>query len=1453
MPSVRLVDITDVDPSSGVSLRRLLGDAADALQVNVSREAKGRFCAQATVDLTAHVKAGSKVPPNVRATGYGPDEQTAALLCSQHAVQLFTAASLNRPPPLPPFLVVTDANLLAFSRAQRQPRFVRESSSFRHGYGRGSEAPPPSDRWLSAAQNGSAAPTRSSTAPRNRWLSEPQPSPSEVPAAGAPVSRFARFAVAATPPAEPSNPTVPPAAADGGLPPSSSWNAEVEATEAVINRQRARDNLGRIQQLKAPLSGNHAVDTAAAMAEKAGPLAWSVALSLLSARLSRNSYVESGERATGRELIEGFQLVHYPNNVWVALRSVESTGHTAYGVSSNRREALGRALLHASSIERSLAVEQAKGPIATAPSSANGGPSTTARDDSKNAAATPQGTNGSTGATATDLKTPAPDVIDRLLRLHAKTAGHASPSWRAVDPASVPQAGKYHTCGVELSYAGMVSYGTASSVTAAQDVALRAVHEDLHAVDSDYRAFLTAMTAEGMDTESLRAGVDLDMSPAIVERIEVFARPIASEAREKAERRRAAVAAASSAGGSSDPVPGTARGGRESSRSPLYRAASVDKRAAAAEADEVRVRLMTSPRRASFSEKRASLPIAGAHHEIIEALERQRVVVVCGTTGSGKSTQVPQYLLEHHLKSPSDPRACRIVMTQPRRISAITIAERIADEMGQSAGLDVGYAVRLHATPGRCVNVVTTGVMLQTVKSDPVLDGLDYLIVDEVHDRSIECDLILGFAKAALAANPRLRLVVMSATLQAATFSEYFGGCAVVNIDARLFPVQELFLDDLQRTQPRSLPPVPPAELDRFSARGGYRGGRRPGDGAASEIKLNVNLAAWAVAYAVDTGAASESKSVLVFLPGWKEMQDLRRVLGTGSFAGGKRLRLHTILLHSTVDKDLQLEAFRPAPPGLVKVVIATNIAESGITIDDVGVVIDSGLVREMATTWSSSDSTPPDRGGTMANHNNGRAAATKGSEGTPKHAAAFGAVNQLSVVYTSRASCTQRLGRAGRTAGGVCIRLFTRARFNALADFATPEVLRSPLETTLLRLAAMGVAVSPFMSGLISPPPRHHVHHACHRLGVLGALEDWRGLTANPSADIGRLTLTTLGRWLSRIPVEPSLAKLIVLGAALGCFDAALTIAACSEQTPFLTAKDVAKEVKAAKQAVSDLSGSDHLAAVYAYNTAAFAPAHERERTIATLKLQATGITNISRYKEQFRSIVAEGGVAGRDRAPVEYAKSPADYFRGLPLFVDSGPQSVPECMNTRPLLRALIAAGLYPNLGCALSRDRPKKRGGGGGNAEKQQRGIRRIRTRHFKALDLGSSSVVRVDTKDPQSSKDPFVVFDSLVRLDGKTPMATGVTQCSLWGVLLLAAGPGHVEYNSKIGIGALDGWLHTEADVRGGLRSARRALRHVRPPHFHSSRSAQPAATGRTAGHLHCYRLGRGERAAARRWQ
>ena len=439
-----------------------------------------------------------------------------------------------------------------------------------------------------------------------------------------------------------------------------------------------------------------------------------------------------------------------------------------------------------------------------------------------------------------------------------------------------------------------------------------------------------------------------------------------------------------------------------------------------------------------------SLPISSRVADIARAIHENSVVIVAGATGSGKTTQLPKIALAMG-------RGLEKVIgvTQPRRIAATSVAARVASELGSPLGTDVGYQVRFddRTSAATYVKFMTDGILLAEIHGDPLLRKYDTLIIDEAHERSLTIDFLLGYLKRILPERPDLKVIVSSATIEHERFSEFFGGAPVLQVEGRTFPVEVLY--------------EPPAE----------------------ETDLAV-----AVADAVENVTRLDPHGdILVFFPGEREIREAESELV------GRRLR-HTVIqpLYGRLEASAQQKVFTSISER--RVVLATNVAETSITIPGIVYVIDTGSAR--------------------LSRYDGRSGTTR-----------------LHVEGISQASADQRKGRCGRVREGVCIRLFDEASFQARPDYTDPEIKRTGLAGVILRMKALDlgdVESFPFLD----PPDKGAIAEGYRVLEELGALTKER-------------TLTAIGRELARFPVDPRIARMVLAGRDLGCLEDVLVVAA--------------------------------------------------------------------------------------------------------------------------------------------------------------------------------------------------------------------------------------------------------------------------------------------------------------------
>ncbi|KEG09655.1 putative ATP-dependent RNA helicase [Trypanosoma grayi] len=794
-----------------------------------------------------------------------------------------------------------------------------------------------------------------------------------------------------------------------------------------------------------------------------------------------------------------------------------------------------------------------------------------------------------------------------------------------------------------------------------------------------------------------------------------------------------------------------------------------------------------------FHTRRSSLSITTVEQRILDAIDEHRVVVVCGTTGCGKTTQVPQYILDREIMAGRGDRCC-IVVTQPRRLSAFSIADRIASERLDAVGNDVGYAVRLDARPGRHITLCTTGVLLQMLTGMPALDAVSHLVIDEVHERDINCDVVLALVKQLLeCGNKRLKVVLMSATMQSDMFASYFGNIPVISIDGALYPVKERYLADVAKLfhQAPSMSGYYSPMFDALDKNAKQSRGRSGGANPRakqrvllSPLKTDYGLIARLIerSVAVDLNNDTHGKSVLVFLPGWKELVAAKQALE--NLRDGKRY--HVILLHSSVDAMKQRECFAPAPGGKVKVVLATNIAESGITIDDAAVVIDTGLIKQ--TSWVS------------------RSADTHHAS----HASSY--ATQLALQYASHANCTQRKGRAGRTQGGVCYRLFTEEIWGALPSFQEAEIHRVPLTQVLLKLLALGhTKPKETLRTFIEPPSERNVAVSMRQLQSLGAV------TADEQ-------LTPLGLYLSRLPCDPRVGKMIMMGAVLRCLDSALTMAATGDISPFAVSREVSFEVRQRRHVLAMGSQSDHISVLNAYN--AFCARRGDINFARENYLHLSNMRLISRYKQQYRDILLRSGFI-RDGEPGSL-DLPDDEFAAYDgaslLYVESGPLSIDAADVT--LVKACLCAALFPNV--AVLDPTPLLHGG-----KKVKTLVMRTAT-HASISPSKDSACRRLGPPRMHGVLTPQEFFNPERDADGNTPVTpsmlyiyqnifdvkesreeflTQVSAVSLWALLLFGVGDADMKFDRLLGLCVVGGgWIgiHIDPSSFAALHALRSTL-------------------------------------------
>ncbi|XP_076180765.1 ATP-dependent RNA helicase pea isoform X1 [Ptiloglossa arizonensis] len=492
-------------------------------------------------------------------------------------------------------------------------------------------------------------------------------------------------------------------------------------------------------------------------------------------------------------------------------------------------------------------------------------------------------------------------------------------------------------------------------------------------------------------------------------------------------------------------------------------------------------------------EQRQSLPIYKLRDDLVKAVTDNQILIVIGETGSGKTTQITQYLAEAGFTARG-----KIGCTQPRRVAAMSVAKRVAEEFGCRLGQEVGYTIRFEDCTGPETNIkyMTDGMLLRECLMDLDLKTYSVIMLDEAHERTIHTDVLFGLLKQAVGRRPDLKLIVTSATLDAVKFSQYFFEAPIFTIPGRTFEVEVMYTKE--------------PETDYLDA--------------ALITVMQIHL-------------REPPGDILLFLTGQEEIDTACEILYERMKSLGPDVPELIILpVYSALPSEMQTRIFEPAPPGSRKVVIATNIAETSLTIDGIYYVVDPGFVKQK-----------------VYNSKTG--------------------MDSLIVTPISQAAAKQRAGRAGRTGPGKCYRLYTeRAYRDEMLPTPVPEIQRTNLATTVLQLKTMGINDLLHFDFMDAPPVE----------SLIMALESLHSLSALDNEGL----LTRLGRRMAEFPLEPNLSKMLIMSVHLQCSDEILTIVSMlSVQNVFYRPKD--KQALAdQKKAKFNQPEGDHLTLLAVYNS---------------------------------------------------------------------------------------------------------------------------------------------------------------------------------------------------------------------------------------------------------------------------
>lgn len=536
------------------------------------------------------------------------------------------------------------------------------------------------------------------------------------------------------------------------------------------------------------------------------------------------------------------------------------------------------------------------------------------------------------------------------------------------------------------------------------------------------------------------------------------------------------------------------------------------------------------------------LPVFQYRSRIIQTVAQNPVTIIAGEPGCGKSTVVPQLLLQKYRQ------VGKVCVTQPRRLAARSLARHVARQLDVAPGSEVGFKVRFdyEVSPKTNLLFITEGVLLQELRRDPLLERYSVVILDEIHERGVDMDLCLGLVKILTSKRQDIRIVLMSATIDLERVTKYFENPPVINVLGKKYPVSVRYV------QPKGLDIVYAVvdQLHRVCRQdfGGRRG-------------------RW--------------DDILVFLPGEGEIMATVRELES------KEIRNSVVLpLHASLKPESQERIFQGAPKGMRKIVLATNIAETSVTVPGISVVIDSGLIRQ------------------------------------PDYDYATG-IGSLKLTKHSRAGCDQRAGRAGRTRAGTCYRLFTSQDYHARPPFNPAQICRISLADVYLKMCAAGIN-DPFRFPFLERPDQEAFHEAHEILHILGMVDE-------------KNQLTSLGRKALGLPLTPRLATVLLTASEADCIEEALTICAILSSRPILYQPQAELREAREAQRIFHQEGSDCLTALNIFQS--WEAAGSSERWCNDYFLRADILREISRVREQLRDMLMDAGINVEQAEPADRA----------------------------------------------------------------------------------------------------------------------------------------------------------------------------------------------------------------------